>query len=108
MIVTRDAVKELAAQEYVAAEAAYPPVHSLHEGYAVLLEEIAETEEALDQAKDRLCRLWAAVREDKREWSAMLTASAQDFAEQVACEALQSAAVCRRLLDFLQKEDEKG
>lgn len=108
MIVTRDAVKELVAQEYAAAEAAYPPVHSLHEGYAILLEEIEETEDALGRAKNRLCRLWTAAKDDDLMRARTFTKSAQNFAEQTACEALQSAAVCRRLLDFLQKEDEKG
>ena len=108
MIVTRNDVRALVDQEYAAAEAAYPPVHSLHEGYAILLEEFEEAEEALGLAKDRLRRLWTAVRADDLRRAHALTVPIQAYSEQVACEALQSAAVCRRILDFLQKEGKKG
>ena len=38
--------------------------NSLHEGYAVLLEEVEETEDELKRVKDELAELWQSVKQD--------------------------------------------
>ena len=72
--------------------------HSDHEGYAVLLEEVEETERDLDYIKNHLVMLWDAVKADS---SSEVKANARIIAldaVQLAKEACQIAAVARKIL----------
>lgn len=85
-------VRELVATELAAANRKHPPFHSQHEGYAVILEEMQETEEATRLAKIDLEIAWRNIRDDI---SADVEISGlKDRAIQVACEAIQVAAMC--------------
>lgn len=60
---TEKLVKELIQAEYInACEKFGDKYHSLHEGYAVLKEEIKETEEELDKTRTALDLLWESIR----------------------------------------------
>lgn len=60
----RPAIEKLAEMEKRDANRVFPLFHSLHEGYAVLLEEIEEAREALNFAEGNLYMLWAHVRDN--------------------------------------------
>ena len=72
--------------------------HSLHEGYAVLKEEIEEATNNLEYIKDNFADLWNNVKSDD-ELSVKAQARFVAFgAVQLALEAVQVAAVARKIL----------
>lgn len=72
--------------------------HSLHEGYAVLLEEVEETERELDYIKNHLSMIWDAVKVDnENEVKSNARIIGLDAIE-LAKEACQIAAVCKKIL----------
>ena len=72
--------------------------HSLHEGYAVLLEEIEEAEKELDYVKNHLVLLWDSVKvDDESSVKSDARYIAHDAIE-LAQEACQVAAVARKIL----------
>lgn len=92
-------VDALMAQEYQDIVSRYGAgYHSAHEGYAVLLEEVQEAEEQLEYAKRSLDQVWESVRSDAP--SAVLhdrVRRVEHYANQLAAEAVQVGAVCRRM-----------
>ena len=60
-----DGVEFLAIKELEKANEMHPAFHSTHEGYAVILEEVEEAEEALAEVKRWTEYLWENVRSDK-------------------------------------------
>ena len=72
--------------------------HSLHEGYAVLLEEIEEAEKDFDYIKNHFAMFWDNVKiDDATTVKANARAIAFD-AVQLALEACQIAAVARKVI----------
>ena len=102
---TETKINEAVALEIVNACKTYGSVyHSLHEGYAVLLEEIEETEKDLDYIKNHLAMLWDAVKADSEsEVKTNARLMALDAVE-LAKEACQIAAVCRKILGETNNE----
>ena len=71
--------------------------HSLHEGYAVLLEEVEEAEKDFDYIKNHLAMMWDEVKEDRADSvKSSATLIAIDAVE-LAKEAAQIAAVARKI-----------
>ena len=78
--------------------------HSLHEGYAVLLEEVEEAEKELDYIKNHLAMIWDAVKvDDENEVKGNARIIALD-AVNLAKESCQIAAVCRKILGETENE----
>lgn len=75
--------------------------NSLHEGYAVLKEEIEEAEEELQRINGKFNAVWGAVRRDEfpKESIHLL----KHHAELLACEAIQVAAVAQKFMKLEQK-----
>lgn len=72
--------------------------NSNHEAYAVLLEEVEEAEKVLDYIKNHVAMIWDAVKaDDDNEVKANARIIALDAVE-IAKEACQIAAVCRKIL----------
>lgn len=44
--------------------------NSLHEGYAVLLEEVEEAENELNRVKEELCELWTGIKHNDNKGAA--------------------------------------
>jgi len=55
-------IKNLIIQELDEAREKFPPNHSPHEGYAVLLEEIEELQEDMNSLQDQNQHLWNAIK----------------------------------------------
>lgn len=104
MNVVEEYVKFLVNKEYDAVNETHKPIASMHEGYAVLLEEVEETQEVCDQLKEYLEFLWREVRGDQPEYAKYNVNAILGIAVETACEAIQVAAVCKRITDYLSKE----
>ena len=102
---TETKINEAVALEIVNACKTYGATyHSNHEGYAVLLEEIEETEKDFDYIKNHLAMLWDAVKADSEsEVKSNARIIALDAVE-LAKEACQIAAVCRKILGETNNE----
>ena len=94
-------VRALVDKELAAANERFPQFHSQHEGYAVIKEEVEETREQLDAVERYLNYLWDRVKQEcttkeQVEYIHM-------FAINVACEAIQVAAMCKKFLEMEEK-----
>ena len=101
-----DKIKALAELELQDANANHPQFHSLHEGYAVLLEELEEATEALEEAMRKI--LWIHVRRDDAAMAHSFAARLEKAAAELAAEAVQCSAMARKMLDFCQSGIQEG
>ena len=98
-------VEKLVQKELEAANQRFPMFRSDHEGYAVIKEEIEESEQALENTKVYLNLLWIGVKENlvhERNIKYL-----KRYAEDLACESIQVAAMAQKFIDS-QKEREKS
>lgn len=101
----KDKLPALVDEELEAAMEEHPLFSSAHEGYAVLLEEIEEAEEALYQLRENVGTLWGAVRRDNVD---MIKGKATQMARSaidLAAEAIQVAAMARKLRTSLRRSE---
>lgn len=105
MNVVKEHVKFLVNKEYEAVNETHKPIASLHEGYAVLLEEVEETREAISRVEHHIAIMWKHLRENSEESSVRRVDYIKAQAIETACEAIQVAAVCRRILDGYEEEN---
>lgn len=97
---TLDKLPALVAEELEAANKAHPPFHSLHEGFAVLLEEFDETKGALLEVERCLTEsIWGAVKSDSWQLCELRAVTLKQKAIQVAAEAIQVAAMAQKFVD---------
>ena len=71
--------------------------NSGHEAYAILKEEVEETEDAIKGLKDKLELIWSGLKVNILGHTAIY--EAKEFALGVAEEAVQCAAVCEKFLE---------
>ena len=95
-------VRALVDKELADANERFPQFHSQHEGYAVILEEFEEMKEQAEAAERVLTYMWDRVKHDSPAKSQV--ENVMLFSENVACEAIQVAAMCKK---FLEMEEEK-
>lgn len=99
---------ELVGIELAEANKAYGLFHSLHEGYAVLREEVEEASEALSIVKVSLDTTWLGCRNNNPSWVAADVPDIEHNALKLASEALQTAAMARKLKMFATAAAEAG
>lgn len=104
MNVVSDKVEALVQLEYEADCKDHGPLASLHEGYAVLKEEVEEMGEASENIKGFLDGIWRALRVDNEKMAISWAKRAKIHAMHAACEAIQVAAVCKRIADLEVKD----
>ena len=92
----------LMAEELKAANKENPPFHSMHEGWAVLKEEVEETSEACKRMAGTLEYIWGDIRKNNPP-EALITTNLRDWAYQTAAEAIQVAAMAQKLLNGIEK-----
>lgn len=97
-----DKIRVLTALELQNANTKHPQFHSLHEGYAVLLEELEEAAEALEEAEAMRKILWIHVRRDDEMMAKSFAARLEKASADLAAEAVQCAAMAHKMLDFCQ------
>lgn len=91
-------VRELVKVELAAANERFPQFHSAHEGWAVIKEEMEETEEELAKMKIYLAGAWGNITSDVQANSDI--ESLKQRAINAACEAIQVAAMCKKFLEM--------
>ena len=72
--------------------------HSLHEGYAVLLEEVEEAEKDLEYIKAHGAMMWDDVKDDNEDFVKASARAIAINAVELAKEAVQIGAVARKIL----------
>ena len=83
----------------------FPLFHSLHEGYAVILEENQEAEGALTSMRINLHTLWMHIMKNNDDRALEFAGRVREHALDLAVEAVQVAAMAQKLIDSTKKED---
>lgn len=94
--------------ELTAANEKHPMFSSLHEGYAVILEEVEEAAEELQKVKDQLANTWACIRTDKIGGALTNLTQIKYAAAQLAIEACQVAAMAEKAIQSEAKTAERA
>lgn len=105
MDVVRDDIKNLVKKELQAANEKFPQFRSLHEGAAVLLEEIEELRDEVHYINGYYSDLWEFVKSGYDE-AGTIAESLYIHAVNAACEAVQVAAMAEKFLYALDHEGE--
>ena len=98
MNAVKDKLIALVGEELEAANAIYPPFASMHEGYAVLKEEVEEAKREQERAEYNLHQLWLFVRHDQPRDAKQYATKIKAQAMQLAAEAIQVAAMAEKFL----------
>ena len=77
--------------------------HSLHEGFAVLMEEVEEVKEELERLEHALNRLWDITRADMPHLVYGCASQIAHYAAKAAAEAIQISAVARKIADAYEE-----
>lgn len=101
----RPAIEKLAEMEKQDANRKFPLFHSLHEGYAVILEENQEAEGALTSMRINLHTLWMHIMKNNDDRALEFAGRVREHALDLAVEAVQVAAMAQKLIDSTKKED---
>jgi len=100
----KKAVETLVWEELQRASKIHPPFIDMHHGYAVIKEEIEECEEALIMIKSHANCLWSRVRTDNLMAFKFESILVEKHAIELALEAIQVAAVAKKLINILDIE----
>lgn len=90
---------DLCLYELEEANKEFPPFHSAHEGYAVLLEELEETVEAFDRVQYGIERIWSYIKRDDDSYALSLP-DMKVRAYELIAETVQIGAMLTKLEDF--------
>lgn len=102
-----DAVKRTTEEELTAANKAWRQFASTHEGYAVILEEAQEAEVELQKVARQIAIIWEMTKQNAPHEEIKAAADVlEQTAQNMAAEAIQTAAMARKLLDYLESVKE--
>lgn len=93
-----DKLPALIDEELQAAMDEHGEFHSLHEGYAVLLEEVEEMEKEVADVRSMLNLLWMNVKNDNVVPAYLHAGEIVKSAQNAAAEAIQVAAVALKII----------
>lgn len=102
MNVVEPQVKELVEAELLAANVKFPQFHSVHEGFSVIHEEFDELMREVQVMSDGVADMWEKVKKDQLNPTCAVIN--YNTAVNAACEAIQLAAMCRKMLDFIENQ----
>ena len=77
--------------------------HSPHESYAVILEEVEEADDEIDAFKTSLQSYWNSIK--RNMGGKCFLEIMHEQAKNAAAEWVQVAAMCRKALDSIDRED---
>lgn len=100
-------VEELVVKELNSANEQFPLFASLHEGYAVMLEEVEEVKEALESIDYYKVKLWEAIKQNIQVNALTEAKIIKTLATHLACEAIQVAAMAEKMIVSERKRNEK-
>lgn len=105
MIVCKDEIKDAIEQQLVEANKSHPSFASLHEAYAVILEELEEVEEQFELCRTQIKLAWERIKQDKTTPALITIRSLEHSAKHLAEEACQVSAMA---IKAQQSETKKG
>lgn len=111
MIKLREEIVNAANNELNRANEKFPLFHSEHEGYSIIREELEESKEALDELEASMGCLWDHVREKETPCFLKETIkplSVANIALNLACEAVQTAAMLMKYEMSLEIKESEG
>ena len=98
-------VEKLVQKELEAANQKFPVFHSDYEGAAVIYEEVEEAESEMRGVNRHFDSAWYSVKTNERSRSYQYMNKIKNRAVNLACEAIQLAAMAQKFIDS-QKERE--
>lgn len=108
MNATKAQLPALVEEELRCAKENHEDFHSLHEGYAVMLEEIEECQDELRAIQQHTSDLWCSVKDDSVDNAAVEITKIELAAVNLAAEAIQVAAMARKAMLLVDKLQENG
>lgn len=99
MDVVKKDVENLVTKELKNALKNNPLFHSLHEGYAVILEEVDEVKTELKIIDTNIDGLWNCTKNDDRVFCLSRAQAIKSAAIRAAVESIQVAAMAQKFLD---------
>lgn len=106
MDAVRKDVEKLTAQELASANKKFPQFSCEHHGFAIIHEEVDELDEAVAILNDNLSEIWVKTKSDTLNET--IVQIAYNSAVSAACEAIQVAAMCQKMMDFIKAKKEGG
>ena len=94
------AIETLAWEELQRANMRFPQFASTHEGYAIIKEEIEETEQELIDMKESLKGIWTKTKMNSLIMAKKHSREMRECALNLAAEAIQVAAMCDKFLNL--------
>jgi hypothetical protein len=79
--------------------------NSKHEGYAVLKEEIEEAEHEFRKVKAVLNNMWNSIKANERQIVRYIAERALETAKKGIAEMIQVAAMCEKMVMFIEGEE---
>lgn len=107
MDAVRADVEKLVEKELESANKRFPMFRSDHEGAAVIFEEIEEAEGEISGVRRKFAGAWYSIKHDERIKSYSYISKLKSRAVNLACEAIQVAAMAQKFIDS-QKERKKS
>lgn len=104
MNAVRKDVEYLVNQELTVANKKFPLFQSDHEAAAVIREELEEAQEALEELEKAYDVMWVNIKCNYLDASAICSENLHKIAVDLACEAIQVAAMAKKLVAS-RKED---
>lgn len=101
-------IPRLVELELNAANLKNPPFRSMHEGYAVILEEMNEVDDALIWVKAFFDDVWRHIKENRPGMVFNYAEEMEKRAVHLAAEVIQVAAMARKLQNSLEGEYEQS
>ena len=92
-------VEKLANDELERANKEHPLFHSLHEGYAVLQEEIDEVIEINKEAMENKEVMWAEIKNDLKDEAVRWAIKTQICLTEATAEMIQCTAMCQKIIE---------
>ena len=104
MIEIVNAVNDLAEKEWTDKIDEKGPFVDNHQAYGVIREEIEETADAMESMASCFAKYWKSVKEDEPNASFTDLKDVEFWAKNVAAEAIQVAAMCKKACAYLDGE----
>lgn len=79
-----------------------PLFNSMHEGFAVILEELQEAQEELVKADSKLKAMWIKIRENNTTGALECAQQLKNRTTLAACEVIQAAAMVTKFIESFE------
>lgn len=106
MNAVEDKVRELVDIELESANKKFPQFFDEHHGFSVIHEEIDETNEEVEVLNNEIGEIWSKIKSNTLNRTVVQIA--YNSAVHLACEAIQVAAMCNKLIACIDRKEKGG